>query len=171
MSFTDGARETGTMEDVRRASSRAAEAAAETGGRAAGAAAARTGVEVDDTPGRGVGSGDPLIGDLRRAGLLPLLVLHFASLAPAYGNQLIERIAELTGGALNVNPNTMYPLLHSLESQGLLEGEWEHPERRSRRFYRVTESGDAERRRLADELAPRLDRIAASISAIREELL
>ena len=37
---------------------------------------------------------DPLIGDLRRAGLLPLLVLHFASAAPAYGNQLIERIAD-----------------------------------------------------------------------------
>jgi PadR family transcriptional regulator, regulatory protein PadR len=145
-------------------------------GRAARAAAAQTGIEaaraaVDDTPGRGVGSGDPLIGDLRRAGLLPLLVLHFASLAPAYGNQLIERIAELTGGALSVNPNTMYPLLRSLESQGLLEGEWEHPERRSRRFYRVTDAGEAERSRLADELAPRLDRIAASISAIREELL
>jgi PadR family transcriptional regulator, regulatory protein PadR len=115
-------------------------------------------------------SRDPLIGDLRRAGLLPLLVLHFASLEPAYGNRLIERIAQLTGGALNVNPNTMYPLLHSLEDQGLLAGEWEHPDRRSRRFYRVTEAGRAERRRLAAELGPRLDRIAASIVAIRAEL-
>jgi PadR family transcriptional regulator, regulatory protein PadR len=152
------------MEGVQRASRRAADAAAGTGVEAARAA-------VDEPAGRGVGSGDPLIGDLRRAGLLPLLVLHFASLAPAYGNQLIERIAELTSGALNVNPNTMYPLLRSLESQGLLEGEWEHPERRSRRFYRATEAGEAERSRLAGELAPRLDRIAASIGAIREELL
>jgi PadR family transcriptional regulator PadR len=115
-------------------------------------------------------SRDPLIGDLRRAGLLPLLVLHFASLEPAYGNQLIERIAALTGGALTVNPNTMYPLLHSLEHQGLVTGEWEHPGRRSRRFYRVTEAGQAERRRLAAELGPRLDRIADSIVAIRAEL-
>jgi len=30
-------------------------------------------------------SGDPLIGDLRRAGLLPLLVLHYLSAAPRYG--------------------------------------------------------------------------------------
>ena len=115
-------------------------------------------------------SRDPLIGDLRRAGLLPLLVLHFASREPAYGNQLIERIAALTGGALNVNPNTMYPLLHSLEGQGLVAGEWEHPERRTRRFYRVTDAGEEERRRLAEELGPRLDRIAASIVAIRSEL-
>ena len=61
--------------------------------------------------------GDPLIGDLRRAGLLPLLVLHYISAEACYGNQLMERIAALTGGALAVNPNTMYPLLRSLEAR------------------------------------------------------
>ena len=115
-------------------------------------------------------SGDPLIGDLRRAGLLPLLVLHYISVEACYGNQLMDRIAELTGGALAVNPNTMYPLLRSLEAQGLVAGEWEHPERRSRRFYRATEAGREELRRLSGELEPRLDRIAASIDAIRAEL-
>jgi PadR family transcriptional regulator, regulatory protein PadR len=138
---------------------------------ATGLEAARAAVE-QPTPGsgRGTGSGDPLIGDLRRAGLLPLLVLHFAAREPAYGNQLIDRIESLTGGALHVNPNTMYPLLRSLEGQGLVEGEWEHPERRSRRFYRATDAGREELRRLTGELGPRLDRIAASIEAIRAEL-
>ena len=136
---------------------------------ATGLEAARAAVE-QPAPVKGAGSGDPLIGDLRRAGLLPLLVLHFASQEPAYGNQLIERIEALTGGALHVNPNTMYPLLRSLEAQGLVAGEWEHPERRSRRFYGATDEGRAELRRLREELAPRLDRIAASIEAIRAEL-
>ena len=136
---------------------------------AAGLEAARAAVE-QPTPAKGAGSGDPLIGDLRRAGLLPLLVLHFASREPAYGNQLIDRIETLTGGALHVNPNTMYPLLRSLEAQGLLTGHWEHPERRSRRFYRATDEGREELRRLSGELGPRLDRIAASIDAIRAEL-
>jgi DNA-binding PadR family transcriptional regulator len=90
---------------------------------------------------------------------------------PSYGNQLIERIRELTGGALVVNPNTMYPLLRALEEQGLLAGAWEHPERRSRRFYRATAAGEAERERLATELRPRLDRIAHSIRSIRSEVL
>ena len=116
-------------------------------------------------------SGDPLIGDLRRAGLLPLLVLHYISAEACYGNQLMDRIGELTGGALAVNPNTMYPLLRSLEAQGFAAGEWEHPERRSKRFYRITEAGRAEHARLAAELAPRLDRISASIQAIRGEVL
>jgi PadR family transcriptional regulator, regulatory protein PadR len=119
---------------------------------------------------KGPGGTDPLIGDLRRAGLLPLLVLHFVSDAPSYGNQLMDRIAALTAGTLAVNPNTMYPLLRSLEADGHVAGEWEHPERRSRRFYRITRSGRSERDRLAAELRPRLDRIAESIEAIRAEV-
>jgi PadR family transcriptional regulator PadR len=65
----------------------------------------------------------------------------------------------------------MYPLLHSLEAQGFAAGEWEHPERRSKRYYRITEAGRAERERLARELGPRLDRISRSIAEIRREVL
>src|SRR4051812_29661340 len=110
---------------------------------------------------RGAGSQDPLVSELRRAGLLPLLVLHFLAREPSYGNQLMEHVTELTGGLIAVNPNTMYPLLRSLEQQGLVRGEWEPPERRSRRFYRLTDAGRAERDRLAAELGPRLDAGAA----------
>jgi PadR family transcriptional regulator, regulatory protein PadR len=148
---------------ARRASEAAAATASLDDARAAAGAAPKA-------PG-GAGSTDPLIGDLRRAGLLPLLVLHLTATEPSYGNQLIERIAALTAGALAVNPNTMYPLLRSLEAQGLVAGEWEHPERRSRRFYRLTPAGQAERERLSAELGPRLDRIARSIETIRAEVL
>ena len=118
----------------------------------------------------GAGSRDPLGGELRRAGLLPLLVLHLLGQGTSYGNQLMERVGELTGGLLAVNPNTMYPLLRRLEADGLIAGEWEHPERRSRRFYALTDAGRAERARLAAELGPRLDAVAASVAAIRAEL-
>ena len=118
----------------------------------------------------GPGTADPLVGELRRAGLLRLLVLHFCAAGPCYGNQLMERIAELTGGLVAVNPNTMYPLLRALEGEGLVAGEWEHPERRSRRFYRLTEAGEAERERLAGQVGEALDRVAASIEALRAEL-
>lgn len=121
-------------------------------------------------PSNNPGGGDPLIGDLRRAGLLPLLVLHYLSHGPSYGHQLRARVSVLTGGALAVNPNTMYPMLRGMEERGLIAGAWEHPERRTRRFYEITDSGRAERDRLEAELAPRLDRIAASIDAIRAEV-
>jgi PadR family transcriptional regulator PadR len=120
--------------------------------------------------GAGPGSSDPLVGDLRRAGLLPLLVLHLRQGAPSYGNQLMDRVGEVTGGLVAVNPNTMYPLLRRLEDEGLVAGEWEHPERRSRRFYRLTEAGDAERARLAEAVRPRLDAAATALEGIRTEL-
>jgi PadR family transcriptional regulator PadR len=122
---------------------------------------------VPETP----GPTDPLIGDLRRAGLLALLVLHYVGRAPSYGSHLIEQIGALTGGALAVSSNIMYPLLRGLEEQGLVVGEWEHADRQTRRFYRLTPSGEVERHRLADELAPRMERIERSIHAIRSEVL
>ncbi|HEY7621012.1 MAG TPA: PadR family transcriptional regulator [Solirubrobacteraceae bacterium] len=136
---------------------------------AAKAAAGARGAEEAARP-RGTGSQDPLVGELRRAGLLRLLVLHFLRDAPSYGGRLMERVGEVSGGLIAVNPNTMYPLLRELEAQGMVAGEWEHPERRSRRFYRLTEAGEAERRRLAHDLAPRLDAVAASLELIRAEL-
>ena len=119
----------------------------------------------------GPGGTDPLVGELRKAGLLSLLVLHEVSAGPSYGNQLIDRVGELTGGVVAANPNTMYPLLRTLEADGLLEGSWEHPERRSRRFYAITPAGEAERARLAEELGPRLDSLAVAIERIRSEVL
>ena len=124
-----------------------------------------------DVARQGPGSSDPLLAGLRKTGLLRLLVLHLLGAGPSYGNQLMERVGSLTGGLLAVNPNTMYPLLRALESEGLVAGEWEHPERRSRRFYRLTESGRAERDRLAADVAPRLDEIAAAVDLIRRELV
>ena len=58
-----------------------------------------------------------------------------------------------------------------LEARGLAEGAWEHPERRSKRYYRITDAGRAEYERLSGEIGPRLDRIAGSIEAIRSEIL
>ncbi len=113
---------------------------------------------------------DPFTGGLRRREVLPLLVLHFIQQGPSYGNQLMERIAEMTEGVLSVNPNTMYPLLRQLEERGMIEGKWEHPERRSRRYYSITEAGSEEYDRLVEEVRPFLDSVRGSIAAIVAEV-
>jgi PadR family transcriptional regulator PadR len=118
---------------------------------------------------RGLG-GDPFTGELRKREVLPLLVLHYIANGPSYGNQLMERISSVTEGVLSVNPNTMYPLLRQLEQRGLIEGEWEHPERRSRRYYSLTKEGEAEYERLVREVRPFLDSIARSIDDIVAEV-
>lgn len=109
-------------------------------------------------------------GELRRRDLFPLLALHLIRLEPAYGNSLIEQIEAMTQGAITVNPNTMYPLLRDLEGRGLIVGKWEHPDRRSRRFYAITEAGEAEYQRLRDEALPFLESAIRSMALIRDEL-
>jgi PadR family transcriptional regulator, regulatory protein PadR len=132
---------------------------------------AREAARAIEPPGRArAGERDPLTGELRRREVLPLLVLHFMRDAPSYGNQLMERISAVTAGALSVNPNTMYPLLRQLEERGLIEGSWEHPERRSRRYYSLTADGRAEYERLVAEVRPFLDSIARSINMIVGEV-
>jgi PadR family transcriptional regulator, regulatory protein PadR len=113
---------------------------------------------------------DPFTGGLRRREVLPLLVLHLIAEGPSYGNQLMERIGAMTAGVLSVNPNTMYPLLRQLESRGLIKGEWEHPERRTRRYYALTAEGRAEYERLVEEVRPFLDSMKSSIEEIVREV-
>jgi PadR family transcriptional regulator, regulatory protein PadR len=116
------------------------------------------------------GERDPFTGELRKREVLPLLVLHFISDGPSYGNQLMDRISAVTAGVLSVNPNTMYPLLRQLEERELIEGRWEHPERRSRRYYSLTEAGRQEYKRLVHDVRPFLDSVASSIDMIVGEV-
>jgi PadR family transcriptional regulator, regulatory protein PadR len=112
-------------------------------------------------------------GGLRRRDMFTLLVLHLISnseTGASYGNQLIERIEGITDGAVSLNPNTMYPLLRDLEAGGLIEGRWEHPEKRSRRLYTVTDKGREEYARLRQGIEPFLDSIIKTISLIKREI-
>ena len=119
---------------------------------------------------RGGRPSDALGGDVRRRDVFPLLVLHLLGREPAYGNRLIESIEEITQGTISVNPNTMYPLLRQLEGRGLVEGRWELPDRRTRRYYSITPAGRREYKRLKLEVEPFLDSVIRSVSLIKGEI-
>jgi DNA-binding PadR family transcriptional regulator len=109
-------------------------------------------------------------GEIRRRDLFPLLVLHLIEREPQYGNRLIEEIEAITEGAISANPNTIYPLLRQLEADGLIKGDWEHPDRRTRRYYSITPEGRTEYARLREELEPFLDSVIRSVTLIKREL-
>lgn len=109
-------------------------------------------------------------GEIRRRDVVPLLVLHLIAGEPAYGNRLIEEIGRITEGAISANPNTIYPMLRDMESRGLIEGNWEHPDRRTRRYYSLTREGKAEYKRLRKEVEPFLDAVIRSVSLIKSEI-
>jgi len=109
-------------------------------------------------------------GEMRRRDLIPLLIFHLIRDEPSYGNQLIDAIEKLTQGVISVNPNTMYPLLRDLESRGLIEGSWEHPDKRTRRFYAITPAGEKAYGELRPEIEPFLDSVIRSVTLIKAEV-
>lgn len=57
----------------------------------------------------------------------------------------------LTDDGLEIDESTLYPLLRRLETQGLLVSQWREEDRRNKRFYRLSPSGEQILARLLDE--------------------
>jgi PadR family transcriptional regulator PadR len=49
----------------------------------------------------------------------------------------------LSDEGLEIEESTLYPLLRRLETQGLLTSEWREEEKRNKRFYRLSDGGEA----------------------------
>lgn len=78
-----------------------------------------------------------LTSELRR-GTLILSVLSQLGEAK-YGYALVQSLEEK---GVEIDPNTLYPLLRRLEKQGLLSSEWDVGESKPRKYYRRTPRGD-----------------------------
>ncbi|MDH4036190.1 MAG: helix-turn-helix transcriptional regulator [Candidatus Krumholzibacteria bacterium] len=79
--------------------------------------------------------------DLVAASATPL-VLAILSEGESYGYAIIKRVAEVSGGELEWTEGMLYPLLHRLERNGLVEAVWGQSETgRRRKYYRLTRAG------------------------------
>ncbi len=103
-------------------------------------------------------------------GLLPLYVLHLLACAPRYGNDIMRELELRTGGTWASNPAAVYPLLRLLERNGLLKGTWEHPDKRTRRIYRLTEQGEHEYAELKEMMKPGLEEALSVLQALYQDL-
>lgn len=98
-----------------------------------------------------------MILELRR-GTVVLCVLNRLN-TPKYGYNLVS---ELSAAGIQAEANTLYPLLRRLESQGLLESNWETSEAKPRKYYVVTESG----RQVCARLTESWRQLVGNVSAI-----
>ena len=70
---------------------------------------------------------------------LDLIVLKLLRSKPQWGYEV--NIAIRDRYHVYLSAGTLYPLLHSLESDGYIQGEWEADKRRGRRIYKITDTG------------------------------
>src|ERR1700683_77970 len=76
--------------------------------------------------------------ELRRGSLV--LAVLVALRTEQYGYTLRKILAE---HGMEIDEGTLYPLLRRLESQGLLKSEWREEDKRNKRFYQLSDEGEA----------------------------
>jgi PadR family transcriptional regulator PadR len=79
-------------------------------------------------------------------GQLDSLMLAVLAKGPRHGYGVIEALRNRSDGVLDYPEGTVYPALHRLERQGLLDSTWSETGRK-RRVYRLTRKGRTELRR------------------------
>ena len=78
-------------------------------------------------------------------GSTAMLVLSLLRGEEMYGYQIIEELERRSESVFRLKEGTLYPLLHSMEKEGLVTGrEGQSPAGRTRRYYRITSSGRRE---------------------------
>ena len=111
-----------------------------------------------------MGSGERPKGELVQ-GTLDMLILKTLVRGPMHGYGIAQFIQQVSEHVLRVEEGSLYPALHRLELDGLLDAEWGQSENNRRaKFYRLTARG---RKALAAE-ADNWNRLAQAIARVLE---
>lgn len=92
-----------------------------------------------------------------------LLVLSLLSREDLYGYQMIVELARRSDHTFEMKEGTLYPVLHGLEQQGMVEAyEKQAPTGRSRKYYHLTRKGQA----LLREETQAWERYSTAVNAV-----
>ncbi|MGV9002515.1 PadR family transcriptional regulator [Flavobacterium sp.] len=61
-----------------------------------------------------------------------------------YGYEMTQKVKDVTQGELKITEGALYPALHKMEAEGVLEVEVENVDNRLRKYYKLTEKGTTE---------------------------
>jgi PadR family transcriptional regulator PadR len=76
-------------------------------------------------------------------GHIDTMVLAALRTGPAHGYALVRQLAEQSDGVFTLGEGTVYPALHRLEGDGLVNSRWTQEAGRKRRVYHLTAAGEA----------------------------
>ena len=74
---------------------------------------------------------------------IKMLLLSLLSKADMYGYQLIQELKEMSNDYFSLKEGSLYPLLHSLEKDELIQSYWENTDsKRKKKYYHLTKKGE-----------------------------
>lgn len=74
-----------------------------------------------------------------------------------YGYEITQRVKELTNDKIQITEGALYPTLHALEADGLLETETEYIGKRVRKYYKLSTKGKSHTKEKINEFADYLN--------------
>ncbi len=81
-----------------------------------------------------------------------------------YGYEITQKVKALTKGELNITEGALYPALHKMEAEGLLDVEVKKVDNRLRKYYKLTETGTKETVNKLEELAEYIKTMQALVN-------
>jgi PadR family transcriptional regulator, regulatory protein PadR len=98
-------------------------------------------------------------------GTLDMLVLKTLARGPLHGYGIAQSIQQISDDVLRVEEGSLYPALHRLELEGMIDSEWgESANKRRAKYYRLTALG---RKQLRTECS-KWKRLAEAIARVME---
>lgn len=97
------------------------------------------------------------------SGSTPMLILALLKDGDKYGYEMVSELAQRSDNTFQLREGTLYPLLHTLERQGLVKS-YTHaaPNGRARKYYRLTVKGQIR----LDEKTHQWQEFSAGVNAV-----
>lgn len=73
--------------------------------------------------------------------IIRMLTLSLLLEKSYYGNELIDKISDIMKNTWKPSPGMIYPLLVKMEDERLIDGWWEEPNKKTKKFYKITDEG------------------------------
>jgi PadR family transcriptional regulator PadR len=87
-----------------------------------------------------------------RTGSTSVMILRLLAEKPMYGYQIVKELQARSGGYFDLEQGTLYPALHRLEKDKMVQSRWEVvADGPSRKYYYITETGRAELEKSAQQ--------------------
>ena len=74
-------------------------------------------------------------------GSTSMLVMSVLKNKDLYGYKIIKEIETLSDNVFSLKEGTLYPILHALEKENLLESYWDDTDSRKKKYYHLTNKG------------------------------
>ena len=80
--------------------------------------------------------------ELTKGTLKPIILNLLSQHDKMYGYEITQKVKELTKGKIDISEGALYPILHKLEHNKVLETEKVYIGKRVRKYYSVTKTGE-----------------------------